>query len=298
MVLRRHSRQPGRADRDRSQAIRVDEMNKNRSPGAGPRHPIERGRAIAVAAVVGVLLFAGLVSIVASAYWRSSGHPPTPQRAAIVDQLALTDPNGDFVASATRELESAGYQVDYYPSDAITVDFYRDLPARGYRFIVLRSHTSDYRAPIRPSSGSQGPEASTGLFTNELYSRLTHIEDQYAARLMVDAYADRDIPWKYFGITPEFILHSTRGRFQGTTIVLMGCSGLKTDDLAQAFLARGAKDFVSWDQSVTAEHTDAATKELLVNLFDKGRDLREAVASTMDDVGPDPSFGSRLTVYP
>ena len=78
----------------------------------------------------------------------------------------------------------------------------------------------------------------------------------------------------------------------------MGCGGLKTNDLARAFLARGAKDFVSWDGSVTAQHTDSATEELLAHLFAGGQELHEAVARTMDGVGPDPAFGARLAVYP
>ena len=78
----------------------------------------------------------------------------------------------------------------------------------------------------------------------------------------------------------------------------MGCSGLKTDDLAQAFIARGASQLVSWDQPVTAAHTDEATSELLSDLLAKKLGMRQAVASTMAKVGPDPSYGARLAVYP
>ena len=256
-----------------------------------------RKRVLAVAAVaVAALLIAGGLAALALRF--GGGDAPSGPRAVIIDQLALTDPDAEFVASASHQLELAGYTVDYVPAQSVTVDFYRDLPTRGYTFIVLRSHTSDYQAPLGAAAASRAPVSSIGLFTNEIYSTSAHVEDQRAERLMVDWYADRDIQWRYFGVTPAFLLNSTRGRFEDTTVVLMGCSGLETNDLAQAFLTLGAKTFVSWDRPVTAEHTDAATAQLLENLFTNGLGMREAVARTMDDVGSDPAYGSRLAVFP
>jgi hypothetical protein len=264
------------------------------------RYPLDRRRIIVALGVAAAVLVAAVVGAAVTLRAGGGGDSAPPgDRAVIVDQLALTDPNPAFIADARRSLEAAGYKVDYVPAEAVTVDFYRDLPARGYRFIVLRSHTSDFAGSLDPKEAALStPIASTGLFTNEVYSTSTHVSDQRATRLMVDSYVDRGIPWKYFGITPEFLLQSARGRFDGTTIVLMGCSGLKTDDLAQAFMTRGAKEFVSWDQPVTAEHTDAATRELLANLFDHRLALADAVSKTMTDVGPDPAYGAKLELYP
>jgi len=116
---------------------------------------------------------------------------------------------------------------------------------------------------------------------------------------MVDSYVDRPIKDSFFGVTPAFIAEAMRGNLHGATVVLMGCSGLKNDDLAKAFVDRGAKDFVSWDGSVTAQHTDAAGEALLKHLFAaEQRDLRQAVATTMQEVGRDPAFGSSLAIYP
>ena len=256
----------------------------------------DRDRVVAALTVAAALLLGGaLLSIF---LFSRGGAGEKEPRAAIIDQLALTDPDPAFVADAMRELRLAGYTVDYVPAQSVTVDFYRDLPTRGYTFIVLRSHTSDYQAPLRAAAASRAPVSSIGLFTNEIYSTSAHVEDQRAERLMVDWYADRDIQWRYFGVTPAFLLNSTRGRFEGTTVVLMGCSGLETNDLAEAFLTLGATTFVSWDRPVTAEHTDAATAQLLENLFTNGLGMREAVARTMDDVGSDPAYGSRLAVFP
>ena len=53
-------------------------------------------------------------------------------KAAIVDQLSLTYPNQTFIETATNTLKQAGYSVDYYPGEKVTVEFYRNLPTHGY----------------------------------------------------------------------------------------------------------------------------------------------------------------------
>ena len=263
------------------------------------RYPIDRRRALIALAAGGLLLVAGVGSVLALALRDRGPSAPAGPRAVIIDQLAITDPNPGFVETAAKDLQSAGYTVDYVPENGVTVDFYRDLPKRGYSFILVRSHTSDFQGSLDPAAAASAtPVTSIGLFTNELYSRQTHLDDQYAQRLLVDAYADRPIKSKYFGITPAFIRESAKGRFPSSVVVLMGCSGLEANDLAQAFLAKGATQFVSWDKSVTAEHTDKATAELLADFFGKRMDMRAAVAETMRTVGADPAFGARLAVFP
>ena len=44
-------------------------------------------------------------------------------KAAIVDQLSLTFPNQTFIETATNTLKQAGYTVDYYPGEKVTVEF-------------------------------------------------------------------------------------------------------------------------------------------------------------------------------
>ena len=256
-----------------------------------------RRGALAAIVILATALAAVAAVIVAFNLWGDT-EPSGPPRAVLVDQLAATDPNADFVKEATRLLEAAGYVVDYIPAADVTVDSYRDLPERGYKFIILRSHSSDFVGERDAITGVVVRKWSIGLFTNEPYSKETHIEDQRAKRLAVEQYADVPAGERYFGITAEFIARSTRGRFAGATVVLMGCAGLKTDDLARAFVAKGVKNFVSWDLFVTARHTDAATANLLHNLFGLGLDLHEAVARTTIEVGPDPIFGAHLLTFP
>jgi hypothetical protein len=218
-------------------------------------------------------------------------HEPSSPRAAIVDQLSLTEPNPDFAQTATSILEPAGYSVDYYPGEQVTVDFYRDLPEHGYDLIVLRNH-----AARRPDVLASRLPDEAALFTSETYNKDKYVEDQNALRLVKVRYPDSDEV--FFGVRSDFITSSMKGRFNGTAIVLMGCNGLTTSRTAEAFVEKGAKAVVGWSDLVSAGHTDEATERLIQHLVVDRLTLGEAVQRTNTEVGPDPAYGSVLRVYP
>ena len=254
---------------------------------------------------VWVVLCLAAVSIgIAVLFWPGGGSGPP--RAVIVDQLSFTDPNPEFIDQATAMLGAAGYEVDYVPPDQVTVDFYRDLPRRGYDLIVVRSHSTQgrvRRTPIQSANGApmageaETTDFSVGLFTNETYSTRAHLDEQRAGQLAHMSYPQSPERGQFFGFWPEFVQGGMRGNFHGATFVLMGCGGLSTTGMAQALVDRGVSRFISWDDLVTAAHTDRATERLLKHLLD-GRDAGDAAAQTMAEVGPDPAFGGRLAAYP
>ena len=270
---------------------------KSRSSSWAFSGKLDARRLYVVAGIIVGSALAAAVVVLLVLFWPSGGGPSGP-RAAIVDQLALTDPNDQFVADATSQLTAAGYAVDYFAGDEVNVDLYRRLPSLGYRFVLLRSHSAWDRTEVEIETGARFADGEVGLFTNELYSNRSHLDDQYAARLGVGSYIQLNKPERYFVVGPEFITSGARGKFKGTVVVLMGCAGLKTEGMARAFEARRASSFVSWDESVTATHTDAATSVLLRHLLEHQLPAREAVDRTMAEVGPDPSYGARLAAYP
>jgi len=227
----------------------------------------------------------------------SENEPPTPPiadstggpRAAIVDHLGLTQPNPAFTKTATELLEQAGYAVDYYPGEQVTVEFYRNLPAWGYELIIFRVHSALGRVGDRPADW-------VTLFTSDSYDKTSYRKDQTKQRLSKVSYYEGGP--EYFGVMPGFIKSSAKGKFQGTTIILMGCDGLKSDAMAEAFVQKGAKAVVAWDGLVSPQHTDAAIERLLQHVLKDGLPLQEAVAQTMAEVGPDPSYDSVLSLYP
>ncbi len=214
-----------------------------------------------------------------------------PLRAAIVDQLDLTFPNQLFREEATQTLEAAGYEVEYVPGELVTVDYYRELATHDYDLIVLRIHA----ARSQTANGEQ-PIQIAELFTSERFTTGKHIYEHQTGQVGVVYYDDPEEA--YFGIGPRFIVDSMIGEFDGTTIVMMGCNGLISEQMAEAFVRKGAGSFISWNDLVSVDHTDTATLNLLDHMLVENLSSSDAAAATMAEVGPDPYYDSILLSYP
>jgi hypothetical protein len=214
---------------------------------------------------------------------------PGELKAAIIDQLYVLQPNQDFIQQTTQELEDYGLEVDLYQGDEITVDLYRQLPALGYKVIIFRAH-----------SGLLGMEGEiierTCLFTNEPYSERKHVAEQLSDQLAM-ARIDEHHPW-VFAIGDEFVTQSMKGQFANTVVIMMGCSCLYLDDLAQAFIEKGASTYLGWDVAVDLSYVDEAAISLVQNLCGENLTVKKAVAKTMAEKGPDPRHGAELKYYP
>lgn len=211
-------------------------------------------------------------------------------KAAIVDQLSLSQPNQTFVQTATNILETAGFTVDYYKGEEVTVEFYKSLPTHYYGLIILRVHSA-----LRVDS-----EPSVGLFTSEPYSKTKYLYEQLTEQVVrANFYEEGELKEpSYFGIQPGFVKQSMKEKFQRTIIIMMGCNGLTYPCMAEAFIEKGASVYISWTDSVLASHTDLATTRLLHHFVTQKRNLKEAVKETFREVGLDPSYGSLLLYYP
>lgn len=245
-----------------------------------------------VALAVVVLLAAAGGGVFALASGGGDTPPDRPKTAAIVDQLSLTQPNPEFISSARSLLTEAGYLVDYFPGEQVTVDFYRTLPQRDYDLILLRVHAG-ITTEVDVSSGEALETEYVSLFTGEPYSPDKYPDEQLN-RLGRAVYYEGADP--LFGIGPQFVEESMAGTFDSTLIVMMGCDGLRSQRTAQAFLDKGASAFVSWSRPVSATHTDAATERLLENLLLEGLNTAEAVSRTAAEVGPDPFYEAELRI--
>lgn len=240
------------------------------------------------------LLIAIAISSAAAAisldFFRSS--EPEVHKAVLVDHLSLTFPNQSFIDNVTEILEQAGYTVDYYPGEEVTVEFYKNLPTHRYRLIILRVHSS----ATKPQ-GKEFVESRVAFFTSEPYSQTKYVYEQLADQLGVAYYTMPESSY-YFAIGPKFVTANREGRFQNTTVIVMGCEGLTNTKMAEAFIEKGAKVYISWSQSVSASHTDQATIYLLTHLLTEKQTIEQAVENTMKEVGPDPAHNSVLLYYP
>lgn len=249
---------------------------------------LRRDRDVGLRAVMAALALAiGCLLLVACGSGGSSSSNSGTPRAAILDQLSLTHPNQGFVDDATEQLTSAGYAVDYYPGEQVTVDLYDRLSDLDYDYLVLRVHMARFQGEWRGVTYDQPV-----LFTTDPYDPDLHADEQWDLRLN-PVFAFDGAP-KYFGVAPNFI--KAAGGFEGATVILMGCSGMSSDAMAEAFADRGADRVVGWSDLVSANHTDAATSRLLAYLLD-GSSAQEAVARTNDELGADPVYDSHLLTY-
>jgi len=283
-------------------------MSRRRQKKRPQKGEPPRARSVRLRRAAAVLLAVALVGgVVGGALlfrnpW--SGEGAAPKTAVIVDQLSLTQPNPDFAAKATETLEQAGYTVDYFSGEQVTVDFYRNLPAGRYGLIILRVH-SGRSSEIDPITGEKTKREYVSLFTGEPYDDTKYVEDRNPEAGDVELSFARigratyypDAP-PLFGISPNFIKYSMRDRFDRTVIIMMGCDGLISDMTAEAFVRKGAKAVVGWNGLISGDHTDAATLRLLEKLVVDGLGVGDAVRQTAAEVGPDPAYGTELRIYP
>lgn len=218
-----------------------------------------------------------------------------PYKAVIVDQLSLSQPNQTFIELANSTLINAGFTVDHYSGENVTVDFYRELPSMGYGFIILRAHS----APVNRTAWEK---SYISFFTNENYSANRHHADQILGRV---------VPVRYhegapilFGVTPDFFRYSANGRFNNSIIVMMGCFGLtfplanSSVTMADTLVDLGAKVYVSWNKAVTISRTDLGTLRFLRHFVTDGKSAGKSAFDTNNEIGEDPDYDSILVYYP
>jgi len=223
----------------------------------------------------------------------------SPPEVAIVDHLEFfpEQRNQAFVNTCIDIVEERRLTWAYHKGEEVTVNFYRNLPSCGTSLIILRVHSAIMRT-------EKGTISILGLFTSERYSveaAKKYREDILDDRLVRAFFTEGEE--EYFGIVPRFVEESMKGEFKNTIIIMMGCEGLgyeelKYTDMAEAFVKKGAKVYISWDGPVGINHTDKATVQLLQSLFLYKRTIKGAVTETMEIVGKDPTYNSTLQYYP
>jgi len=213
---------------------------------------------------------------------------PGSRKAALVDQIALTNPNPEFTEKALAYLREAGFSVDVYQGEEITIEFYRTLPTKGYKLILMRTHATNVLNERIPG----GP---VFLFTSELYEKNRYVKEQLTNRIgRVKILYNEDSPF-YFAIVAGFVRRDMVGRFEDALIIIGGCQSLGTPDLAQALIDRGAAAVVGWNERVNLAHNDQAVLHLLRGLTTEKLTLEQAMRKTMNEIGPDPTYRSILT---
>jgi len=202
--------------------------------------------------------------------------------AAIIDQLNIEYPNPTFIQNVTSLLEKYGFQVTHY--ETANVGIYRELAKKDYGIIILRVH-----------SALREDKSTVDLFTSERYD-----PDKYRWELENDYMVIGELLYSrsgqfYYAVTHKFI-RNLEGRFSKSIIVAMGCWSLKEgcEQLAQAFVDKGAIAYIGWTNIVLTKHTDTETMKLMTMLLDQNYTISEAVSKTQDYSYIDAETGKKI----
>ena len=208
--------------------------------------------------------------------------------AALIDQLAVVPSlfAPEFNSTCTELLTASRFDAKYYAGEDVTIDFYRYLPSKGGKILIIRAHSS-----VRANT------SNVDLYTSEIYqdsSALGRYYDLAVNKHISRAYFNYS-ETEYFAVGPSFISNVMNGDFPESLVILMGCKSLNQTSMADALLDRGAKVVVGWTGDITVSDTDTCGLELLELLLDKSYTLQGAVNKVNGD---NPLTGTRLVYYP
>jgi len=212
----------------------------------------------------------------------------TQLRAAIIDQLHNDLPNFELQADAKRMLEDAGYEVDLYTTDEITVDFYKNLPSMNYHFILIRSHGGEdlsYEYPTRLFTGEKfNKEKYTG---EQIYRQVGYGFPIYGEDLEELKESDQDVfDNAYFTVGTKMVDDGMVGTFPDSIIIVGGCQSARSHDLMESMIRRGADHVLGWDATIESKDNDTAMMWLLEEILVNQVPLYDAVAEINKEMVP------------
>ena len=204
-------------------------------------------------------------------------------KAVIIDQLHNDLPSESFQNNVTKFLKDAGYKVDLFNTDEITVDFYKKLPTMNYEYIVIRTH----------GLGEGMVDNSASLFTGEKYSKHKYIKEQFLGHIgqgipvLYGAFKnleeDEVLDKTYYVVGSKFVEEFMVGEFPNSTIILAGCETAKDSNLANSFLKRGAKEVIGWTGLVNSERNDLDVLNLVNKTLVYDMEINDAISLVMKE---------------
>ena len=207
-------------------------------------------------------------------------------KAVIIDQLSIekTLSNPNFTSTVTKILENAGFTVEHYEGEEVTVNFFKELAKNNYGIIILRVH-----------SALRNDSSTVDLFTAEKFDPSIHSQELEEGLVIRGLLNYPSGTKEYFAITSKFI-ENLEGSFPKSVVIAMGCWSLKPkcEQLAKAFIEKGATIYIGWNGMVSPNHTDKETVSLLKKLLEENKTISEAV----NHVSSDPTYNSFMSYYP
>jgi hypothetical protein len=247
-----------------------------------PSHRRLKVRLIAVASCV-------LILSISFFLWTSSTTSPQPAqqttievpKAAILDGVYAGSQDLAYEQSLTKYLSIAGYGVDVFRGENVTIDLLRNIG--GYKVLILRLHSA---------IGSGG--GFLYLFSGEKYTQSKYVQEQLSGAVR-EAITFENV--SYFAINAVFLGENNPTGLKDSTIMLMGCNGTGSSYSIQRLLDRGVKAYIAWTGYVELSYSDETTLTLVKALYLERSSVQAAVEEAMKEVGTEPGYNSVLECY-
>ena len=235
-----------------------------------------------------LILIAFIILISATAYISQSPGEISPhKRAAILDGLSADYPNRTFINSAEKILESAGFTVDIYGPENVSLSLLRELPSKDYGLVIFRVHGGRIKQPMGLFIGG-------GLFIERCGPESHKDEVESGYLLLGRPFLSNDT---YCVAPPHYITDKLDGEFEGTIIIAMSCFTGDDKALANAFFKRGAKAYIGFKGKVSPAYVDAFITRFLQKIFIEKLPIKEAFTQTSNELGLDPHYGGAPVLF-
>jgi hypothetical protein len=219
-----------------------------------------------------------IAAIIVATLFLYRGIKPTQKTAIIIDPI---NEESEFKTKSMNLLTDNGYKVTYISGEEVTVKLLKNLP-KNQEIYIFRVHSTCIHN-------------RTWVFSGEKYQTESHTLMQLAD--LVQKARPSLTSSYYFAVSPELIQQYNPDSFTGSIILMMGCEGLATNDMANAFCIEGASSYISWNGNVCLEHTDQTTIALLESLCTEKSSITDAVNHALFETGADPVYRSVLKTY-
>lgn len=187
-----------------------------------------------------------------------------------------------YMRSIIYSLERAGYVVDYYKDENVTIELFKKIDDEGYDVIYINSH------------GFIDSQGLFALFVREKLNSENALLYQGDIAENLIGYLEEGNLAGYLYVTPKFFLrYGNDTRFPGTVIFVDACYSGNNTSLAEVFLILGANCFIGWDKSVNVIHGIMMDGLFFHEACRHNKTIEEAIRKTRKD----PESGASLVYF-
>lgn len=274
-------RKKDRSDRRRKEKGSRQESGKVEAFGKLQSRRLRIGLAIAFSCLLifstSVLLWSGSTPSSQTGMKPSSKSGIDAAKAVILDGLYVDSPNTAFSQSLENYLSNAGFKVDVFEGENVTIDLLMNIA--GYKLLILRLHSAVHS------------DGFLYVFSGEKYS-----QSRYGAE-QVHGSVRKGITFEgkeFFAINAVFLAVNNPSGLNGSTIVFMGCNGTNDALSIRRLFDKGVKAYIGWNGYVDLSYSDRAILTLARDLYVDKMTVKDSVEEVMREVGPDPLYKSVL----